>query len=194
MEQVTYLMFLKLDEERAEDGQPSLVPAACRWATLADLTGAALARAYEEVLKTLGAQPGLVGAVFARATNRIEEPAFLNRLVRLIAAEDWFRYGNDVKGAIYEGLLERTASDVKSGAGQYFTPRPLIQAIVEVVDPQPGVSSSATRPAAPAASCSPPVTTCAPTPPHATAIPPAGCGATASPDVTSSPASPGWRR
>ena len=138
VEQVTYLMFLKLDEERAEDGQPSLVPAACRWATLADLTGAALACAYEEVLKTLGAQPGLVGAVFARATNRIEEPAFLNRLVRLIAAEDWSRYGNDVKGAIYEGLLERTASDVKSGAGQYFTPRPLIQAIVEVVDPQPG--------------------------------------------------------
>ncbi len=137
VEQVTYLMFLKLDEERAEDGQPSLIPTTCRWAVLADLSGGALARAYEELLKTLGAQPGLVGAVFARATNRIEEPAFLSRLVRLVGAEVWSRYGIDVKGAIYEGLLERTASDVKSGAGQYFTPRPLIQAVVEIVDPKP---------------------------------------------------------
>ena len=137
VEQVTYLMFLKLDEERAEDGLPSLVPPACRWAALIDLSGNALARTYEETLKTLAAQPGLVGAIFARATNRIEEPASLTRLVRLIGAEVWSRYGNDVKGAIYEGLLERTASDVKSGAGQYFTPRPLIQAVVEVVDPKP---------------------------------------------------------
>lgn len=138
VEQVTYLLFLKLDAERAEDGQPSLVPEVCRWDRLANLAGSELARAYAGALAALAGQPGLVGAVFARAGNRIEEPALLRRLVGLIGNETWSAYGLDVKGAIYEGLLERTASDVKSGAGQYFTPRPLIQAVVDVVDPRPG--------------------------------------------------------
>ena len=138
VEQVTYLLFLKLDAEREEDGLPSLVPPSCRWGAWAGLRGAALKAAYEEALKLLAAQPGLPGTVFARAANRIEEPAFLSRLVALVNAESWSAFGADVKGAIYEGLLERTASDVKSGAGQYFTPRPLIEAVVEVVDPQPG--------------------------------------------------------
>ena len=137
VEQVTYLLFLKLDAEREEDGLPSLVPPSCRWSAWAGLRGAALKTAYEEALKLLAAQPGLPGTVFARAANRIEEPAFLSRLVALVNAETWSAFGADVKGAIYEGLLERTASDVKSGAGQYFTPRPLIEAVVEVVDPQP---------------------------------------------------------
>jgi type I restriction enzyme M protein len=137
VEQVTYLLFLKLDAERAEDGTPSLVPSSCQWSTLAPLAGAELARAYAAALETLAARPGLVGTVYARARNGIEEPAHLHRLVRMIDAETWSAFGVDVKGAIYEGLLERTASDVKTGAGQYFTPRPVIAACVEVVDPAP---------------------------------------------------------
>lgn len=138
VEQVTYLLFLKLDAERAEDGLPSLLPEECRWAKLAALTGRELAQHYARTLETLAAQPGLVGTIFTRARNTIEEPAHLHRLVRMIGAENWSGFGVDVKGAIYESLLERTASDTKSGAGQYFTPRPVIQACVEVVDPKPG--------------------------------------------------------
>ncbi len=137
VEQVTYLLFLKLDAERAEEGAESLVPSSCQWGTLAPLHGAELARTYAAALETLAAQPGLVGTIFARARNGIEEPAHLHRMVRLIDAETWSAFGMDVKGAIYEGLLERTASDVKTGAGQYFTPRPVIAACVDVVDPRP---------------------------------------------------------
>lgn len=137
VEQVTYLLFLKLDAERAEVGAESLVPESCRWDNLAALQGAALAKAYSTALETLAAQPGLIGTIYARARNSIEEPAHLIRLVKLINAETWSAFGMDVKGDIYEGLLERTASDVKSGAGQYFTPRPVISACVEVVNPRP---------------------------------------------------------
>ena len=137
-EQVTYLLFLKLDDERVEEeGLPSLLPEACRWPRLAPLGGTELARTYATILDQLGREPGLIGAIYARARPTVEEPAHLKRLVGLIGAETWSAFGADVKGAIYEGLLERTASDIKSGTGQYFTPRPLIQAIVEVVDPTP---------------------------------------------------------
>ena len=137
-EQVTYLLFLKLDDERVEEeGLPSLLPEACRWPRLAPLGGAELARTYAAILDQLGREPGLIGAIYARARPTVEEPAHLKRLVSLIGAETWSAFGADVKGAIYEGLLERTASDIKSGTGQYFTPRPLIQAIVEIVDPTP---------------------------------------------------------
>lgn len=138
VEQVTYLLFLKLDAEREDDGQPSALPEACRWARLAALTGRALAQHYAHTLETLAAQPGLIGNIYTRAKNSIEEPAHLHRLVRMIGAETWSAFGADVKGAIYESLLERTASDTKSGAGQYFTPRPVIRAVVDVVDPRPG--------------------------------------------------------
>ena len=138
VEQVTYLLFLKLDAEREAEGQPSLVPPDCRWGRLAALSGLDLARAYAATLEELRARPGLVGTLYARARNEIEEPAHLLRLIRLIDAETWSAHGLDVKGAIYEGLLERTASDVKTGAGQYFTPRPVIAAAVAVVEPQPG--------------------------------------------------------
>jgi type I restriction enzyme M protein len=138
VEQITYLLFLKLDAERAADGLPSALPATCQWNHLAPLKGADLAKAYATALETLSRQPGLIGTIFARARNNIEEPAHLNRLVRLIEAETWSAFGADVKGGLYEGLLERTASDVKTGAGQYFTPRPVIEACVEVVAPRPG--------------------------------------------------------
>jgi type I restriction enzyme M protein len=135
VEQVTYLLFLKLDAEREADALPSLLPEECRWARLAPLSGRELAQTYARILETLAAQPGLVGTIFTRAKSTIEEPQHLARMVQMIGAETWSAFGVDVKGSIYEGLLERTASDVKSGAGQYFTPRPVIAACVAVLDP-----------------------------------------------------------
>jgi type I restriction enzyme M protein len=102
------------------------------------LKGEALAAAYTKALAELGRKDGLVGALFQKARNAIEDPASLQKLVNLIDEEEWLPLPVDVKGAIYEGLLERNAAEVKTGAGQYFTPRPLIDAMVTVVDPQPG--------------------------------------------------------
>jgi hypothetical protein len=142
---------------------------------------------------TLAAQPGLVGTIYTRARNTIEEPQHLHRLVRMIGAETWSGFGVDVKGAIYEGLLERTASDVKSGAGQYFTPRPVIQACVEVLDPAPG--QTVCDPACgTGGSCLPPTSTCAASPARATARPASACARRASPATTSSPVWLGSRR
>ena len=137
--QISFLLFLKMDEERtAQIGEPSMLPANCRWAAIRDLQGQDLADAYGKVLETLSKRDGLIGAVFLKAKNEIEDPAKLRRLVTLIDGEDWLAQTVDTKGAIYEGLLERNAAEVKSGAGQYFTPRPLIDAIVTVMGPQPG--------------------------------------------------------
>jgi type I restriction enzyme M protein len=97
----------------------------------------------------------MLGLIFGKAQNKFQDPAKLRRLiVDLIDAEHWSSIGADVKGDAYEGLLEKNAQDTKSGAGQYFTPRPLIQAMVDCIAPSPA-RPSATRPAAPAASCSP---------------------------------------
>ena len=93
---------------------------------------------YRSVLETLGGQPGTLGVIFRKAQNRIQEPAMLTRLIKeLIDRENWSNLSADVKGDAYESLLERNAQDVKTGAGQYFTPRPLIQAIVDVMRPDP---------------------------------------------------------
>ncbi|HEV2548642.1 MAG TPA: class I SAM-dependent DNA methyltransferase [Stellaceae bacterium] len=139
IEQITCLLFLKMDEERSENlGHPSIVPKEHRWDKLRHLKGEALATAYAEALAALGRKDGLLGAIYQKARNTIEDPAKLQKIVQLIDDEEWLGLGVDVKGAIYEGLLERNAAEVKSGAGQYFTPRPLIDAIVEVVDPAPG--------------------------------------------------------
>ena len=142
--QISYLLFLKMDDERTAliasgllKGEPSSIPADCRWPALRDLQGEELTRRYTAVLDKLSRQPGIVGTIFLKAQNEIQDPAKLQRLVTLIQGENWLGLGVDVKGAIYEGLLERNAQEVKSGAGQYFTPRALIQAIVEVVDPEP---------------------------------------------------------
>ena len=95
---------------------------------------------YRHVLTELGRKPGMLGVVFRKAQNRIQDPAKLRRLiVDLIDRESWLTLDADVKGDAYEGLLEKNAEDVKSGAGQYFTPRPLIRAIVEVMRPEPGM-------------------------------------------------------
>lgn len=136
--QISYLLFLKMDEERVTQiGQPSLVPKGSRWEDIKELSGETLATRYTKLLETLSKQPGIIGAIFLKASNEIQDPAKLKRLVGLIDGETWLGLPLDVKGDIYEGLLARNAEDVKSGAGQYFTPRPVIEAMVQVVDPHP---------------------------------------------------------
>lgn len=139
VEQITFLLFLKMDQERADLlGEPSGIPAPWRWERLAPLAGDDLEIHYRHALEALSKQPGLIGTIFRGAQNKLTDPAKLKRVVSLIDAETWIGIGVDVKGAIYEGLLERNAAEVKSGAGQYFTPRPLIQAMVHVLDPKVG--------------------------------------------------------
>src|SRR5271166_4026874 len=134
--QISYLLFLKMDEERVDlIGEPSLLPAGSRWEDIKELAGEALATKYAKLLETLSRQSGVIGAIFLKAQNEIQDPAKLKRLVGLIDSETRLGLPVDVKGEIYEGLL--AAKDVKSGAGQYFTPRPLIEAMVQVVDPEP---------------------------------------------------------
>jgi type I restriction enzyme M protein len=93
---------------------------------------------YRHILAELGKGSGLIPVIFRKAQNKIQDPAKLRRLVKLIDEETWTGLELDVKADIYEGLLEKNAQDIKSGAGQYFTPRPLIQAIVDVMRPAPG--------------------------------------------------------
>lgn len=137
--QISFLLFLKMDEERTTYlGEPSLIPDEYQWATLRSKSGEALDIHYKAALAALSKRSDFVGTLFLKAESKIDDPAKLQRLVSLIDGETWMGVNVDVKGAIYEGLLERNAGEVKSGAGQYFTPRPLIQAVVEVVDPEPG--------------------------------------------------------
>jgi type I restriction enzyme M protein len=142
LEQLTFLLFLKMADERAAlTGEQQPIPKGCRWADLANpkMEGVKLELHYHETLKTLGEQGGMLGLIFRKAQNKIQDPAKLRRLViDLIGNEDWSAMSTDVKGDAYEGLLERNAQDVKGGAGQYFTPRPLISAIVDCVEPRPG--------------------------------------------------------
>lgn len=140
LEQLTYLIFLKMADEYA---QPPYerdlgIPDGFGWPSLTSRTGADLEAHYIKLLLTLGKQPGLLGQIFTKSQNRISEPAHLASLIDLIDRQQWVTLGADVKGDIYEGLLERNAQDTKSGAGQYFTPRPLIKAMVDCVRPEPG--------------------------------------------------------
>ena len=138
VEQLTYLLFLKMDDEQVELlGEPSAIPEAYNWRSLLDLHGDELEAHYRRILVELGAGSGLTPVIFRKAQNRIQDPAKLRRLVDLIKDETWIGLDVDVKGEIYEGLLEKNAQDTKSGAGQYFTPRPLIKAIVDVMHPAP---------------------------------------------------------
>ena len=140
IEQITYLLFLKMDHEREElPGEASTIPPQWSWSTLRDKSGDALEIHYRHTLEALAKESGLIGAIFRKAQNKLSDPAKLTRVVSLIDGEGpWIGLGVDVKGEIYEGLLERNASEVKSGAGQYFTPRPVIEAIVECVNPKIG--------------------------------------------------------
>ncbi|MEW6560474.1 MAG: class I SAM-dependent DNA methyltransferase [Pseudomonadota bacterium] len=141
VEQLTYLLFLKMADERtrAPYHQTSPVPEPYGWASLLRKDGDALFDHYRHTLEALGRERGLLGLIFAKSQNKFQDPAKLRRLVvDLIDREQWVSMSADVKGDAYEGLLEKNAQDTKSGAGQYFTPRPLIQAIVEVMAPKPG--------------------------------------------------------
>lgn len=137
--QISFLLFLKMDEERTKLlGEPSLIPPEYQWETLRTKSGEALDAHYKAALAALSKRTDFVGTLFLKAESKIDDPAKLQRLVSLIDSETWMGVNVDVKGTIYEGLLERNAGEVKSGAGQYFTPRALIQAMVKVVDPEPG--------------------------------------------------------
>ena len=141
VEQLTYLLFLKMDEERVGVmGLPSAIPAAYNWASLRTLEGVDLENHYRAILAELGKGSGLIPVIFRKAQNRIQDPAKLRRLITLIDGETWSGLEIDVKADIYEGLLEKNAQDIKSGAGQYFTPRPLIQAVIDVMRPEPGIT------------------------------------------------------
>lgn len=139
--QLTYLLFLKMDDERVDVlGEQSALPDGCRWRDLLPLTGSELEAKYRQALETLSAQSGIIGTIYAKAQNKISSPAHLARLISLINEEVWLGMDVDVKGAIYEGLLQKNATESKAGAGQYFTPRPLIKAIVEVMKPTPDMT------------------------------------------------------
>jgi len=133
VEQLTYLLFLKMADERTKPpyNQPSSVPAGYDWPSLLKRDGDELFDHYRHLLEKLGGKKGLLGLIFTKAQNKFQDPAKLRRLiVDLIDKEDWSAMSADVKGDAYEGLLQKNAEDVKGGAGQYFTPRALIQAIV----------------------------------------------------------------
>ncbi len=136
VEQLTYLLFLKMADEQASPNRPSTIPPGLDWASLIDKSGDELEVHYRHILTELGKEKGLLGVIFRKSQNRIQDPAKLERLIRLINEETWRSMNADVKGDIYEGLLQKNAEDTKSGAGQYFTPRPLIKAIVDVMQPK----------------------------------------------------------
>lgn len=139
LEQLTYLLFLKLAHEYSQPPhhRDTHIPKSCDWARLRSKTGEPLEAHYLKALHKLGEEPGMLGAIFFKAQNKIQDPAKLARLVQMIDAENWLGLDTDVKGDLYEGLLQKNAEDTKSGAGQYFTPRPLIQAMVECLQPEP---------------------------------------------------------
>lgn len=144
--QLTYLLFLKMDQESIDVyGDESAVPPGFRWADLLQVKGEDLVRRYEQTLKILSVQTGLIGTIFTKASNKIESAAYLDKLITFIDEEDWLLMEGDVKGALYESILQKNGQDKKSGAGQYFTPRPLIDAMVDVVDPQ--ITETVTDPA-----------------------------------------------
>ena len=137
-EQLTYLLFLKMAHERETRtlNPEKIVPSDCSWQLLLDSEGEHLEKTYKGILETLSKQSGTLGVIFRKAQNKIQDPAKLKRLiVDLIDKENWSATGVDIKGDAYEGLLAKGAEDIKSGAGQYFTPRALIAAMVDVIQP-----------------------------------------------------------
>ena len=140
LEQLTYLIFLKMaDEFRRKPWERDVgIPEQYDWNSLKARKGAELEAHYIKLLRALGQHKGMLGQIFTKAQNKIQDPAKLARLVQMIDQESWVMLDAEVKGDMYEGLLERNAQDTKSGAGQYFTPRPLIRAMVECVQPKPG--------------------------------------------------------
>lgn len=139
LEQITYLLFLKMAWEYSQPpyNRGTHIPEEYNWKSLTEKSGSELEQHYVTLLRELGQKEGMIGQIFVKAQNKITDPAKLYKLIQMIDGEDWVMLGADVKGDIYEGLLEKNAEDTKSGAGQYFTPRPLIKAMVECVQPEP---------------------------------------------------------
>ncbi|PVX51004.1 type I restriction enzyme M protein [Balneicella halophila] len=152
LEQITYLLFLKMADElnkppynkglvfpKLKDVEGNEIADAeiCNWETLSNKRGAELEAFYSQLLRTLSTEKGMLGQIFTKSQNKIQDPAKLLKVIDMINREDWNMMGADIKGKIYEGLLQKNAEDTKSGAGQYFTPRALIQTIVACVQPKP---------------------------------------------------------
>jgi len=152
LEQITYLLFLKMADElnkppynkglvfpKLKDVEGNEIPDSeiCNWETLSSKRGAELESFYSQLLRTLSTEKGTLGQIFTKSQNKIQDPAKLLKVINLIDKEDWSMMGADIKGKIYEGLLEKNAEDTKSGAGQYFTPRALIKTMVACVQPKP---------------------------------------------------------
>ena len=152
LEQITYLLFLKMADEMTKppynkeisfprlkdiEGKEDPKGEFCNWETLSKKRGAELEAYYTQMLRSLSTEKGILGQIFTKSQNKVQDPAKLLKIIDMIGKEQWTLVGADVKGDIYEGLLEKNAADTKSGAGQYFTPRALIQAMVECVAPEP---------------------------------------------------------
>jgi type I restriction enzyme M protein len=152
LEQITYLLFLKMADElnkppynknlqfpRLKDVEGNEIPDSelCNWENLSAKRGAELEAFYNQLLRSLSTEKGILGQIFTKSQNKIQDPAKLARVINLIDKEQWSLMGADIKGKIYEGLLEKNAEDTKSGAGQYFTPRALIKTMVKCIQPQP---------------------------------------------------------
>lgn len=142
VEQLTYLLFLRMADEQTKPpfDKPQIIPEGLDWQSLLEKDGDVLKAHYHHILESLGKMGGMLGVIFQKSQNKIQDPAKLKRLIGLINDETWVGMDIDVKGEIYEGILQKNAEDIKSGAGQYFTPRPLIKAMVEVMQPKPGMT------------------------------------------------------
>ena len=141
--QLTYLLFLKMDDENVQlFGEDSAIPAGFRWQDLLALDGLELIQQYEETLNVLQKEDNLIGTIYTKAQNKIDKPVYLKKVITLINEEQWLVMDGDVKGAIYESILEKNGQDKKSGAGQYFTPRALIKTMVDVTRPRIGETVS----------------------------------------------------
>ena len=152
LEQITYLLFLKMADElnklpynkrlkfpRLKDVEGKEIEDGdiCDWETLSNKRGAELESFYSQLLRSLSTEKGILGQIFTKSQNKIQDPAKLLKVIDMINREDWALMGADIKGKIYEGLLQKNAEDTKSGAGQYFTPRALIKTMVACVQPKP---------------------------------------------------------
>jgi type I restriction enzyme M protein len=139
LEQLTYLLFLKMADEFSKPpyDRKLPIPVENNWGSLTSKRGDELELHYSKTLSVLSRQKGVLGQIFVQSQNKIKEPAMLYKIIDMIDKEQWATLGADIKGTIYEGLLEKNAEDTKSGAGQYFTPRALIRAMVECVQPEP---------------------------------------------------------
>lgn len=121
---------------KEELGLGSKIPDGYKWKDFCNLSGEDLIEKYEEILRELSKQGGIIGTIFTKAQNKIDRPVHLAKVIKMVSEQNWYMMEGDFKGALYESILEKNGLDKKSGAGQYFTPRPLIKAIVDCVDPK----------------------------------------------------------